>query len=174
MTVRPLSSACGHGTEMLLILTKLFSTWLCPDIFRYDSLKKCPTILYGVNLWLKSTFAGYKVCTKQTEKSWSNVVLWLGQRLRHWPSIKTTLGARHVFAGGGGRQSSWVYHGHPASRDAADTWESSRTNCQKYLSSQHMTDVNLEWAHMTFNAFCDVYVLSVGCVHTTNCQEYLS
>ena len=55
MTVRPLtlSWACRHGTEMLLILKKLFLTWLLPDIFRYDSPKKCPTILYAVNLWLK-------------------------------------------------------------------------------------------------------------------------
>ena len=28
-------------------------TWLPPNIFRYDSPKKCPTILYAVNLWLK-------------------------------------------------------------------------------------------------------------------------
>ena len=48
--VRPLSWACGHGTEMLLILKKLFSTWLFPDIFKYDSPKKCPTILNAVNL----------------------------------------------------------------------------------------------------------------------------
>ena len=27
LTVRPLSWACGHGTEMLLILKKLFLTW---------------------------------------------------------------------------------------------------------------------------------------------------
>ena len=53
MTVRPLNWACGHGTELLLILKKLFLTWLLPDIFRYDSLEKCPTILYAVNLWLK-------------------------------------------------------------------------------------------------------------------------
>ena len=44
MTVRPLSWACGHGTEILLILKKLFLTWLLPDIFQYDSPKKCPTI----------------------------------------------------------------------------------------------------------------------------------
>ena len=53
MTMRPLIWACGHGTEMLLILKKIFSTWLFPYIFRYDSPKKCPTILYAVNLWLK-------------------------------------------------------------------------------------------------------------------------
>ena len=57
LTVRPLSWACGHGTEMLLILRKLFLTWLLPDIFRYDSPKKCPTILYAVNLWLKHVSA---------------------------------------------------------------------------------------------------------------------
>ena len=34
----------NYGTEMLLILKKLFSTWLLPIIFRYDSPKKCPTI----------------------------------------------------------------------------------------------------------------------------------
>ena len=53
LTVRPLSWACGHGTEMLLILKNLFLTWLLPDIFRYNSPNKCPTILYAVNLWLK-------------------------------------------------------------------------------------------------------------------------
>ena len=53
MTVRPLSWACGHGTELLLILKNLFLNWLLPDIFRYDSTKKCPTILYAINLWLK-------------------------------------------------------------------------------------------------------------------------
>ena len=36
---------------MLLILKKLFLTWLLPDIFRYDSPNKCPTILYAVNLF---------------------------------------------------------------------------------------------------------------------------
>ena len=46
--------ACGHGTEMLLILKKIFLSWFFPNIFRYDSPKKCPTILYAVNLWLKS------------------------------------------------------------------------------------------------------------------------
>ena len=53
LTVRPLSWACGHRTEMLLILKKLFWTWLLPDIFRYVSPKKCLKILYAVNLWLK-------------------------------------------------------------------------------------------------------------------------
>ena len=53
MTVRPLSWVCGHGTEMLLIVKKLFLTWLLPDIFRYDSRK----ILYAVNLWLKPVSA---------------------------------------------------------------------------------------------------------------------
>ena len=54
MTVRPLSWACGNGTEMLLILKKKNSVH---DIFRYDSPKKCPTILYAVNLWLKPVTA---------------------------------------------------------------------------------------------------------------------
>ena len=45
MTVRPLMSwACGHRTEMLLILKKLVLTWLLTDIFWSDSPKKCPTI----------------------------------------------------------------------------------------------------------------------------------
>ena len=57
MTVRPQSWACGHGTEKLLILKKLFSIWLFSDIFRYDSPKKCPTNLYAVNLWLKPVSA---------------------------------------------------------------------------------------------------------------------
>ena len=63
MTVWPLSWACGHGTGMLLILKKLFSTWLLSDIFRYDSPKKCSTILYAVNLWLKPVSAtGVSLC----------------------------------------------------------------------------------------------------------------
>ena len=53
MTERPLSWACRHGTEMLLILKYPNLTWLFSDIFRYDSPKKCPTILFTVNLWLK-------------------------------------------------------------------------------------------------------------------------
>ena len=53
MTVRPLSWAWGHGTEMLLI----FATWLFTDIFWYDSPRKCPTILYTVNLCLKPVSA---------------------------------------------------------------------------------------------------------------------
>ena len=32
-------------------------TCLLPDILRYDSPKKCPTILYAVNLWLKPVSA---------------------------------------------------------------------------------------------------------------------
>ena len=42
---------------MLLFLKNIFSTRLFHDIFRYDSPKKCPTILYAVNLWLKSISA---------------------------------------------------------------------------------------------------------------------
>ena len=76
MTVRPLSWAGGHGTEMLLILKKIFLTCLCPDIFRYDSPKKCPTILYAVNLWLKPVLATYSsrplFCAIKT--SWNCVV----------------------------------------------------------------------------------------------------
>ena len=58
MTVLSMSWACGHDTEMLLILKKqLFLTLLFRDIFRYDSRKKCLTILYAVNLWLKPVSA---------------------------------------------------------------------------------------------------------------------
>ena len=57
MTVRPLSRACGHETEMLLILKKIFSTLLFSDIFRYDSPEKSPTILYALNLWMKPVAA---------------------------------------------------------------------------------------------------------------------
>ena len=57
MTVRPLSWACGHGTELLLILKKILLTWLLPIIFRYESPKKCPTILYAGNLWVKPVSA---------------------------------------------------------------------------------------------------------------------
>ena len=53
ITVRPLFWACGHGTEMLLMIKKTIFDLIIPDIFRYDRQKKCPTILYAVNLWLK-------------------------------------------------------------------------------------------------------------------------
>ena len=72
MSVRPLSWACGHGNEMLLILKKIFSTWLFSDIFRYDSPDKCPTILYAINLGLSSS--------QQTQ----NIDLMLG---RCWASV---------------------------------------------------------------------------------------
>ena len=57
MAVRPLSWACVHGTEMLLILKNIFLPWLFSDIFRNDSPKKCLTILYADNLWLKPVSA---------------------------------------------------------------------------------------------------------------------
>ena len=47
LTVRPLSWACGHVTKCYWFL-KNYLTWLLPDIFRYDSPKKSPTILYAV------------------------------------------------------------------------------------------------------------------------------
>ena len=52
-----LSWACGLGTEILLILKNLYLTWLLPDMLQYDSPKKCLTILYAVNLWLKPVSA---------------------------------------------------------------------------------------------------------------------
>ena len=57
MTVRPLSWACGHGRPYWNVTDskkKLFSTWLFPDKFRYDSPKKCPAILYAelFSTWL--------------------------------------------------------------------------------------------------------------------------
>ena len=55
---------------MLQILKKLFSTSF-PDISRYESPKKCPTILYAVNLWLKpvsATGPGAKPPVSQTIK----------------------------------------------------------------------------------------------------------
>ena len=59
---------------MLLILKKLFLTSLLPDIFRYDSLKKCPTILYAVNLWLKPVSAnGASLCHVLKNYNWSNL-----------------------------------------------------------------------------------------------------
>ena len=36
---------------------QIFLIWLLPDIFRYDSPKKCPTNLYTVNTWLKPVSA---------------------------------------------------------------------------------------------------------------------
>ena len=57
VTVRPLSWACRHGTEMLLILKK---NYFQPDHGPYFPIwqsKKCPTILYAVNLWLKPVSA---------------------------------------------------------------------------------------------------------------------
>ena len=68
MTVRPLSWACGYGTEMLL---KLFSTWLFPDVFRYDSPKKCPTVLFAVNLWQKPVSASGARQQHSDNKGWA-------------------------------------------------------------------------------------------------------
>ena len=54
ITVRKISPACDLVAKMLLNLKKHY---IRPDYsrqnLRYDRLKKCPTILYGVNLWLK-------------------------------------------------------------------------------------------------------------------------
>ena len=47
MTVQPLSWAWSWNVTDS---TKLILLWLLPDIFRYDSSKKCPTILYEIHL----------------------------------------------------------------------------------------------------------------------------
>ena len=47
-----MSWAYGHILAMVLILKNIFSTWLF-ECLRYDLSKKCPTILYRVNLWPK-------------------------------------------------------------------------------------------------------------------------
>ena len=52
---------------MLLILKKLFATRSFSDIFRYDSPKKFPTILFAANLWLKPASA--------TKANWQHVGL---------------------------------------------------------------------------------------------------
>ena len=41
---------------------KLFLTWFFTDISLYDSPKKCPPILYAVNLWLKHVSATGATC----------------------------------------------------------------------------------------------------------------
>ena len=100
LNVRPLSWACGHGTEMLLILKELFSTWLFPEKFGYDSPKKCPTILYAVNLWLNTKAIYYMdglhldISLTNSDNptntgQWSspNVGLMLGQHRRRWPNL---------------------------------------------------------------------------------------
>ena len=51
------SEQAGMKLKCYWFLKKLFLPWLLPDIFRYDSPKKFPTILYAVNLWLKSVSA---------------------------------------------------------------------------------------------------------------------
>ena len=57
-TVRPLSCiACGHGTEMLLILKKYIFDLISSRYIEYHSPKKCLMILYAVNLWLKPVSA---------------------------------------------------------------------------------------------------------------------
>ena len=54
MTVRAVSWACGHVTEMSLILRKnYFGHEYLGTSLKYDRQKKCPTILCGVNLWLR-------------------------------------------------------------------------------------------------------------------------
>ena len=53
MSMRPLSWACGHGTEMLLILKISIFDLIMP---RYSQIWQS-TILYAVNLWLKPVSA---------------------------------------------------------------------------------------------------------------------
>ena len=108
MTVRPLSWACGHETEMLLILKKLFLTWLLRDIFRYDSPKKCPTILYAVNLWLKPVSATGAILVSSGQAGLSHHTLSFRAvnqgpltKLRdlsgvpHWPGVRGSPGPVH-------------------------------------------------------------------------------
>ena len=57
MKVRSLSLACEHVTEMLLILKKYFRPDYSTISLIYDRPKKCPMILYTVNLWLKPVSA---------------------------------------------------------------------------------------------------------------------
>ena len=78
MTVRPLSWACGHGTEMLLILKQIFLTWLFP-IFSDMTVQRhvprfCTRSICGWNLfqpldwgysWPNLTF----MCTKVAQSS---------------------------------------------------------------------------------------------------------
>ena len=100
LTVRPLSWACGHGTEMLLILRKLFLTWLLSNIFRYDSPKKCPTILYAANplglLWMECYIP---CCTwwYKSQQVWDVYLDWVFQCLatsatlvKHWDNLDWT------------------------------------------------------------------------------------
>ena len=82
MTVRPLNWACGYGTEMLLILKKLFSSSLLPDILRYDSSKKCPTILYAVNLWLMFQPLGLQMGADR---------VWWAATCNHWRKSHKTV-----------------------------------------------------------------------------------
>ena len=78
---------------MLLILKKLFSTWLFHDIFRYDSPKKCPTILYADNLWLKpvsATGASMSPAHSKLDRM-TKFNLMLYRRLRRRSNIYLTL-----------------------------------------------------------------------------------
>ena len=53
MTVRTLSWACDLVPEMLLILKKnIFDLIIRPEGL-FMTVKKCPTFLYAVNMWLK-------------------------------------------------------------------------------------------------------------------------
>ena len=52
MTARKMIWARDLVTEMLLILKNYFRTDYSRASVKYDRPKKCPTILYGANLWL--------------------------------------------------------------------------------------------------------------------------
>ena len=95
MTVRPLSWACGYGTEMLLMLQKLFLTWLFPDIFRYvlrNVPRFCTRSICGWNLFQPLGLVGMMLTIvllatrKPQEGDWyvSPVVI-DGYR---WPALK--------------------------------------------------------------------------------------
>ena len=123
MTVRPVSWACGHETEMLLILKKHFLTCFL-GIFRYDSPKKCPTILYAVNLWLKpATGATPPPVDDLVPASlqwpqahmehWSDGGPMMAHQPRRWPGTRSCLDRRLFYAwpwdeGGGGGSSNGI------------------------------------------------------------------
>ena len=56
---RPVGSWLGLSGTREVFRRCLYDARACllPDILRYDSPKKCPTILYAVNLWLKPVSA---------------------------------------------------------------------------------------------------------------------
>ena len=96
-TVRPVSWACGHETEMLLILKNTFDLIIRGQVLdmtvkelSHDFIRGQSVAETGFHATLDRWSPGAPYVPVSTIYK-HNVGLMLGQRLRRWPNIKQTL-----------------------------------------------------------------------------------